>query len=125
MSDIDWEPDLPDGWEPIDNLCYPRNDSKAYRREDGANAHIVNMYNTGRYNVQLETADGEWYDETHTPGRLGAMEEILAGQFGFSIGGMRSGTVAYLAAKADLERVVEHYEGTGEVASPPEEVEAA
>lgn len=56
-------PDLPDGWEKIDHLCYPRQGSKGYKRQDGANAHIINMYDTGAYIVQIETSDGVFHEE--------------------------------------------------------------
>lgn len=54
---------LPDGWERIEYLCYPRNGSKAYKStETPANVHVVNMYDTGAYTVNGEDKDGEWFD---------------------------------------------------------------
>lgn len=66
---MQYEIDIPDGWERIEYLCYPIDGSKAFKHDAGANVHIIDMYRTGLYVVQFEVEDGEsreerWVDYT-------------------------------------------------------------
>lgn len=59
----EYEMEVPEGWERIEYLCYPRKGSKGYKStETSANVQVVNMYNTGTYVVNGEDKDGNWFD---------------------------------------------------------------
>lgn len=54
---------VPDGWHRMERFCEPRDGSKAYKSDTtGANVHVVNLYDTGAYNVNGENKDGETFD---------------------------------------------------------------
>lgn len=54
---------VPDGWHRMEEHCEPRKGSKAYKSDTtDANVHVVNLYDTGRWVVNGESADGETFD---------------------------------------------------------------
>lgn len=58
-------PELPDGWEPIPDLCYPGNGSKAYHDPStGASVHIVALTPSlgMAWVVQQEVPPNGWKD---------------------------------------------------------------
>ena len=59
--------EVPDPWQPLEYLCSPRNGSKAYKHPNGANVHIINMYDTGNYIAQIEHEDGEFQERRFIP----------------------------------------------------------
>lgn len=68
--------EIPEGWKRLDFLCYRDTGSKAYKHEDGAVVHVVDLHNTHKYRVLLvESNDEELTEDTNT--YKGAIEKAV------------------------------------------------
>lgn len=66
MRRPDYELEVPDGWHRMEQFCYPRDGSKAYKSDaTSANVHVVNLYDTGAYVVNGEDGRGNTFDERY------------------------------------------------------------
>jgi len=68
--------EIPEGWERLDYLCYRGTGSKAYKHEDGAVVHVVDLYNTNKYKVLVVEANDEELNKDMNTYK-GAMEEAV------------------------------------------------